>query len=134
MIYLFFFLVFKSSQTSGEEIVKKARSKLGCHYKYGASGPNQFDCSGFTQWVHSQFGISIPRTAAEQGKRGVESTGHPGDIALDLLLITLEFILEMVNVFMHQHQVMSLKLPKLNILNHHINSENIIHIKPLIFL
>ena len=65
MISLFFALIFLTIQTTGDEIVRKARTKLGCSYKYGASGPNQFDCSGFTQWIHRQFGISIPRTAAQ---------------------------------------------------------------------
>lgn len=80
MISLFFALIFLTIQTTGDEIVRKARTKLGCSYKYGASGPNQFDCSGFTQWIHRQFGISIPRTAAQQGKGGIESSGNPGDI------------------------------------------------------
>ena len=47
MISLFFALIFLTIQTTGDEIVRKARTKLGCSYKYGASG------------------ISIPRTAAQ---------------------------------------------------------------------
>ena len=50
----------------GSTVVAAAYSKLGCPYVWGASGPNSFDCSGFTQWVYRQNGISIPRTSSEQ--------------------------------------------------------------------
>ena len=51
---------------SGERIVNTGLSKRGCPYVWGSTGPNSFDCSGFTQWVYRQNGISIPRTFAEQ--------------------------------------------------------------------
>ena len=41
-------------------------SKTGCPYVWGSTGPNSFDCSGFTQWVYRQNGIYIPRTSSEQ--------------------------------------------------------------------
>lgn len=44
----------------------RAISLLGAPYKWGASGPNAFDCSGLVRFVHAQVGISVPRTAAEQ--------------------------------------------------------------------
>lgn len=47
-------------------IVGTARSRLGCAYRMGASGPTVFDCSGFTSWVYSKNGKSLPRTAAGQ--------------------------------------------------------------------
>lgn len=52
--------------TAGEQIVQKARSKIGCNYQYGGTGPDTFDCSGFTQWVYAQFGIKIPHGAQSQ--------------------------------------------------------------------
>ena len=51
---------------SGERIVSTGLSKRGCPYVWGSTGPNSFDCSGFTQWVYRQNGISIPRTSSEQ--------------------------------------------------------------------
>ena len=54
---------------TGAAIVAAARSKLGCPYVWGATGPNSFDCSGLTQWCYKQAGINIPRTSSEQ-KRG----------------------------------------------------------------
>lgn len=65
---------------SGADIVSKAKSKLGAKYEYGKNGPNTFDCSGFTQWVHAQFNISIPRTASQQANGGKSGSGEAGDI------------------------------------------------------
>ena len=64
-------------------IVGTARSKLGCAYRMGASGANVFDCSGFTSWVYSKNGKSLPRTAAAQysGTTRVSKSGlTPGDL------------------------------------------------------
>ena len=49
----------------------------------GASGPTVFDCSGFTSWVYSKNGKSLPRTAAAQysGTARVSKDGlTPGDL------------------------------------------------------
>ena len=74
-----------SSLSSSErsEIVSLAKSKLGCSYVYGAEGPNSFDCSGFTQWLYKQFGISIPRSSSSQwsGCNKInKSSLKPGDL------------------------------------------------------
>ena len=50
----------------GSEIVIRAISLLGAPYRFGASGPKAFDCSGLVQFVHEELGIDVPRTAAEQ--------------------------------------------------------------------
>ncbi len=52
----------------GSEIVIRAISLLGAPYRFGASGPNAFDCSGLVQFIHEELGIDVPRTAAEQYK------------------------------------------------------------------
>ncbi|MEJ4022917.1 NlpC/P60 family protein [Clostridioides difficile] len=57
-----------SSKT--DKLINLAKNKLGCKYVYGATGPNNFDCSGFTQWCYKQIGIKIPRTVATQSKAG----------------------------------------------------------------
>lgn len=53
-------------QKKYQELVDLALTKVGCSYVWGATGPNTFDCSGFTQWCYRQYGIYIPRTAASQ--------------------------------------------------------------------
>ncbi|GLF94133.1 C40 family peptidase [Streptomyces yaizuensis] len=47
-----------------------AQSKIGTPYVYGASGPNSFDCSGFTSWAFAQADVSIPRTSQAQATIG----------------------------------------------------------------
>jgi cell wall-associated NlpC family hydrolase len=72
-----------SSSTKGQQIVNLARTHLGQPYHYGAAGPGSFDCSGLTQFVHRQAGISIPRTTGAQqaAARPVsKSSARPGDL------------------------------------------------------
>ena len=54
----------------------------GLPYKYGGTSPSTgFDCSGFTQWVFRQVGISLPRTAEEQRQAATPvSSPQPGDL------------------------------------------------------
>ena len=56
----------KSSKVTGSDIIAYAKKYLGCKYVYGATGPNTFDCSGFTQYVYKHFGYSISRTSTSQ--------------------------------------------------------------------
>ena len=49
-------------------IISLALQSVGSPYVYGATGPEQFDCSGFTYYCYSEgAGIELPRTAYEQG-------------------------------------------------------------------
>jgi len=48
------------------QAVALARSRLGLPYVWGAAGPESFDCSGLTQWIYAQLGISLPRTSQAQ--------------------------------------------------------------------
>ena len=59
-----------SSEGGNSKLVDLAKSKLGCKYVWGATGPNTFDCSGLMLWCHKQVGISIPRTSLAQSKSG----------------------------------------------------------------
>lgn len=72
-----------TSSGKGYDIIQKAKSKLGCKYVWGATGPNTFDCSGLTQWCHKQVGINIPRTSSQQrgaGKKISKQNAQLGDI------------------------------------------------------
>jgi cell wall-associated NlpC family hydrolase len=71
------------SSSKGQQIVNLARTHIGKPYVYGASGPGSFDCSGFTQYVHRQAGLTIPRTTGSQqaAARPVsKSAAKPGDL------------------------------------------------------
>ena len=39
-------------------------------YKYGAIGPNRFDCSGLVQRVFKEHGVTLPRTTRTQLRTG----------------------------------------------------------------
>lgn len=58
-----------------------ASSLSGIPYSWGGTSPAGFDCSGFTQYVFRQAGISLPRTAGAQraASRSV-SNPQPGDL------------------------------------------------------
>ena len=53
-----------------KNIEYRAKSFLGVPYVWGATGPNKFDCSGFTQWVYRDVGINIPRVSRDQARVG----------------------------------------------------------------
>ncbi len=51
-------------------VIVTAQKYMGVPYVWGGETPSGFDCSGFTQYVMKQNGITIPRTAAEQYAAG----------------------------------------------------------------
>lgn len=52
------------------QVMRAARSRRGSPYRYGATGPHAFDCSGYVQWVYRRAGVRLPRTSAAQARRG----------------------------------------------------------------
>ncbi|HEU4362774.1 MAG TPA: C40 family peptidase [Mycobacterium sp.] len=63
--------------------VRAALSRLGRPYVWGATGPNQFDCSGLTQWAYAQAGLHLDRTTYEQIHAGIavpRAEIRPGDL------------------------------------------------------
>ncbi len=68
---------------TGSQIVATARKYLGVPYLWAGTSPSGFDCSGFTQYVYKQHGISLSRTTLTQYKEGVyvsKSNLQPGDL------------------------------------------------------
>lgn len=53
-----------------EKVLARAKEFLGTPYGFGNKTGERTDCSGFTQQVYRQFGISLPRSAAEQAQLG----------------------------------------------------------------
>ncbi len=65
------------------EVVSIAKRYLGAPYRWGASGPNAFDCSGFTSFVYRQVGVSLPHSSRAQinvGQRVSRADLQPGDL------------------------------------------------------
>lgn len=60
-----------------------AAAQKGDPYRWGATGPNAFDCSGLTSYSFRRAGVSIPRTSSAQRgatRRIPASAARPGDL------------------------------------------------------
>lgn len=68
---LFSELSFDTTNDKAYEILKFAFQELGKPYKFGETGPEYYDCSGYTFTIFSKVGINLPRTSFDQGNRGI---------------------------------------------------------------
>lgn len=70
----------------GQDVVELALSYLDVPYVYGGASPKGFDCSGFTMYIFSQFGYSLPHSATSQWNSSGEYVERddlqPGDLVL----------------------------------------------------
>jgi cell wall-associated NlpC family hydrolase len=63
--------------------MQKALSKVGAKYRWGASGPDAFDCSGLVMWAYRASGKSLPHSSRAMSYIGTPvSKGdlQPGDL------------------------------------------------------
>ena len=63
--------------------VQEAYRQLGKPYRWGAEGPDSFDCSGLSKWAWAKAGVSLPhysRAQYEQGRKVSRSELRPGDL------------------------------------------------------
>ncbi|MGI5292545.1 C40 family peptidase [Nonomuraea polychroma] len=71
-------------KAKAQKAVVAAKNQIGDPYRYGATGPGAFDCSGLTQYAWKKAGVKIPRVAASQFagiKRKVSWKNlQPGDL------------------------------------------------------
>lgn len=65
-----FLVIDKSAEVSKSKIIEKAQEYLGVSYGFGNKNELKTDCSGFTQQVFKEFGLSLPGSAALQSKYG----------------------------------------------------------------
>ena len=66
-----------------EDLVDTATSLTGVPYRDGGHTPTGFDCSGFTQYVFHQHGVTLPRRTQEQYEIGHAIAAEdlrPGDL------------------------------------------------------
>jgi cell wall-associated NlpC family hydrolase len=59
-----------TTTTKGETALAYAKKQLGKPYKFGATGPKSFDCSGLALMSWKSAGKTLPRTALQQSKVG----------------------------------------------------------------
>lgn len=50
----------------GERVVLEAARHAGAPYRWGAAGPNAFDCSGLTMFVYGRVGVPLPHNSQAQ--------------------------------------------------------------------
>lgn len=65
------------------DLLSEARTHTGKKYRYGAKGPNNFDCSGFTGYVYRQFGYNLNASSRGQYSDGImveKDNLRPGDL------------------------------------------------------
>ena len=80
------FLDLTESSSSNSDIAATAKQYLGTGYVYGGASPRGFDCSGFTMYVYSQHGYSLPPSATSQWQSGLGTRVYsiselqPGDL------------------------------------------------------
>lgn len=64
--------------------VSVAKKQVGDPYRYGATGPNAFDCSGLVQFAWKKAGVKIPRVTNSQFARIRKKIAYknlqPGDL------------------------------------------------------
>ncbi len=64
-------------------ILQFAKKHLHIRYRSGGTSPKGFDCSGFTRFCFSKFGINLPHSSAAQGNVGQAidaAKAQPGDL------------------------------------------------------
>jgi cell wall-associated NlpC family hydrolase len=75
-----------SAQAIRDSVVQMARAQIGKRYRLGGQTPEKgFDCSGLVTYVMSALNLTLPRTAKQQAKQGLELTKDtsallPGDL------------------------------------------------------
>ena len=71
------------SSNKGAKALAFAKKQVGDRYRFGASGPNAWDCSGLTAGAWKAAGVSLPHSARQQfrkGKKVSKSDLRPGDL------------------------------------------------------
>lgn len=73
----------RATASLGQRAITEAKRHYRKPYRYGATGPSYFDCSGFTGYVFRTLGKSLPRTSGQQAqgtRRVANSAKQVGDL------------------------------------------------------
>lgn len=82
-IFAEYVTVLDNIECDGNGIANYAETLIGTPYLAGGNTAEGFDCSGFVQYVMSNFDVNMPRTSTEQYSVGVhidKSQLLPGDL------------------------------------------------------
>ncbi|MET7337739.1 C40 family peptidase [Nonomuraea sp. NPDC005650] len=71
-------------KAKARKAVAVAKDQVGDPYRYGATGPGSFDCSGLVQYAWKKAGVKLPRVASSQFARTRNKVSwrnlQPGDL------------------------------------------------------
>ena len=74
----------RAARAAGRGVLSEAARHRGKPYRYGATGPSAFDCSGYTRYVYAKAtGKRLPHSARAQedmARRVSKSAARPGDL------------------------------------------------------
>ena len=67
------------------KVLEFTRAQIGKPYRFGAAGPDAYDCSGLVRAAFRQIGVTLPHSSFEQSKRGTAINWkteeiRPGDL------------------------------------------------------
>ena len=75
----------KLAPGTGSAALRAAMTRIGDPYVWGATGPDQFDCSGLVVWAYRQVGKTLPRSSQAQAQGGTPVSPdqlQPGDVVV----------------------------------------------------
>ena len=70
------------------KVLDFARAQIGKPYRFGAAGPDAYDCSGLVRAAFRQIGVTLPHSSLEQSKRGTSIDWRAEDIRPGDLVFT----------------------------------------------
>jgi len=65
--------------------MKSSAELVGTPYVFGGQTPGGIDCSGYTLFIYSQFGVDLPHSVYQQAKLGTKVSAEealPGDLVI----------------------------------------------------
>ncbi|MFD4183030.1 C40 family peptidase [Rhodococcus sp. NPDC058514] len=71
------------SSPAGLAALAAASTQAGKAYRWGGTGPDEWDCSGLVQWAFRQAGVELPRVSEDQALVGSQiplTALAPGDV------------------------------------------------------
>ena len=73
------------TEVTSASIMRAAAELVGTPYVAGGRTPGGIDCSGYTMFIYSQFGIDLPHSVYQQAKLGKKiplEEALPGDLVI----------------------------------------------------
>ncbi len=83
----------------GIKVATLAREQLNKPYQWGATGPEEFDCSGLVYYVFGSLDVALPRVSRDQARKGrlvKRSQLQPGDL---VFFITSGTVINHVGIY-----------------------------------